>query len=81
MVEQSPELSSLVQVFKTSLEYKGNVLHTLSYDSQTAMGLNPSCVICDELHVWDGEAGREFFEALVSAQGARRQPLTFIITP
>ncbi len=80
MVEQSPELSQLVQIFKTVLEYKGNVLHTLSYDSQTAMGLNPSLVLCDELHVWDGEAGREFYEALVSAQGARRQPLNFIIT-
>ena len=80
MVEQSPELSSLVQLFKTSMEYKGNVLHTISYDAYTGMGLNPSCVICDELHIWEGEAGREFFEMLVSAQGARHQPLTFIIT-
>jgi phage terminase large subunit-like protein len=80
MVEQSPELRSRVRIFKTALEYKGNVLRTLSYDSQIAMGLNPSLVLCDELHVWEGESGRDFFETLVSAQGARRQPLIFIIT-
>jgi len=80
MVEQSKALSEVVSVFKTSLTYKDNTLHTLSYDAHTAMGINPSCVLMDELHTWEGEAGREFFEALVSAQGARRQPLTFIIT-
>jgi hypothetical protein len=28
MVERSPELSSLVTIYKTALEYKGNVLRT-----------------------------------------------------
>lgn len=34
----------------------------------------------DELHCWTGVAGREFFDALTSGQGARRQPLTLLIS-
>jgi len=80
MVLQNPELRSQVKILRRSMEYKGRFLRTLSYDNKIAMGLNPSTVICDELHVWESDAGREFFEALVSAQGARKQPLCFIIT-
>jgi hypothetical protein len=58
MVKRSPDLRSPVRIYKTALEYKGGVLTTLSYDSHIAMGLNPSLVLCDELHVWQGESGR-----------------------
>jgi phage terminase large subunit-like protein len=52
----------------------------LSSDSRTAHGLNASAVICDELHVWTKPDARELYEALVTSQGARRQPINIAIT-
>ena len=52
----------------------------IAHEAKTAHGTNPSAVICDELHCWTGTAGEEFFEALTSGQGARRQPLTLMLT-
>lgn len=42
-------------------------------------GLNPHCVVLDELHAWR-EHHRPFFDTMVTASGARRQPLLIIIT-
>ena len=42
-------------------------------------GLNPHCVVLDELHAWR-EHHRPFFDTMVTASGARRQPLLVIIT-
>lgn len=42
-------------------------------------GLNPHNVVLDELHAWR-EHHRPFFDTMVTASGARRQPLLLIIT-
>ena len=55
-------------------------MKALASDSRTAHGLNASAVICDELHVWTKPDARELYEALITSQGARRQPLNIAIT-
>ena len=55
----------------------GNTLFVISGDAHRAHGLNPSCVIMDELHTWKD---RRLFDALNSAFGARKTPLTLMIS-
>ncbi len=49
----------------------------LSSDDKTGDGLNPHCVLVDELHAWRDPA---LWNVLNSALGARSQPLFFQIT-
>lgn len=42
-------------------------------------GLNPHCVVMDELHAWR-EFHREFYNTMVTGSGSRDQPLISIIT-
>ena len=49
----------------------------IAAESHTAHGLNPSAVIFDELHA---QPDRELWDTLVTAMGARRQPLLVAIT-
>lgn len=46
-------------------------------DGDTTDGLNPHCIIADELHAWKTEG---FWQVLDSALGARAQPLFFQIS-
>ena len=57
----------------------GGVLRALSSEGKGKHGFNPSTVIIDEFHVW-GAAEQELYDALTTGSGARRQPLTIIIT-
>jgi phage terminase large subunit-like protein len=57
----------------------GGVLRALSSEGKGKHGLNPSTVIIDEFHVW-GSPEQELYDALTTGSGARRQPLTIIIT-
>jgi phage terminase large subunit-like protein len=58
----------------------GSKLRALSSDAKKAHGLSPSVVILDELAQWGTGAGRALYDALTTASGARRSPLTIIIS-
>lgn len=49
----------------------------LASDSETLDGLNPHCVVCDELHEW---TDRTLWDVIEDAFGSRSQPLMFVIT-
>lgn len=79
MVERSPALKRFA-----TLRQKAIVCHRLdSYfkplgaDSDTLDGLNPHGHVCDELHA---HKTRGIWDVMATAMGARRQPLTFVIT-
>jgi len=57
-----------------------SVLKALSADGGLAHGLNPTAIIADELHVWEGKRGRELWEALVTSFGGREEPLLLCIS-
>ncbi len=57
----------------------GSVFKALSSDAKKAHGLNPTVVIMDELAQWGDGVGRRLYDALTTGQGARRDPITFII--
>lgn len=79
MVAASPELARLVARYKLNLSVDGTAskFEPMSSDDKTADGLNPHCVLVDELHA---HKTRALLDVLDTALGARRQPLLWIIT-
>jgi phage terminase large subunit-like protein len=79
MVGQSPALSNLYEITKTSLFCPANmaVFRALSGEAYGKHGLSPSCNIGDEAHAWRNAQLHTF---LVQGMGARRQPLDLTIS-
>ena len=79
MVRKSPALAKRITARRDnlSIERTDSKYEPLGADADTADGLNPSGLILDEIHAWKG---REFWDVLDTAMGARRQPLKFCIT-
>jgi phage terminase large subunit-like protein len=78
-VEASPRIASLCQVMRDSIIVKetGAVFRVLSSDAPKQHGLNPSCVVIDELHAHENG---DLYEALVTADLAREETLVVSIT-
>jgi phage terminase large subunit-like protein len=78
-VRRSPGWADYVRVRVKEIDHdkSGGKWRPLGSDSGTLDGLNPSCVIADELHAWPDRA---LWDVLNSAFGARRQPLFLQIT-
>ncbi len=83
-VRSSKTLSKRLKVIEYSkriIDTKtGSILRALSADGGLAHGLNPTAIIADELHVWEGKRGRELWEALQTGFGAREEPLLLVIS-
>lgn len=79
MVESSPQLQRLAEVFKRSITVPStrSSYKVLSADAYTKHGLNAHGVIFDELHA---QPNRELWDVLTTSMGARRQPLLVAIT-
>lgn len=79
MVEGSPQLQRLSEVFKRSIVIPStrSSYRVLSADAYTKHGLNAHGVIFDELHA---QPTRELWDVLTTSMGARRQPLLVAIT-
>jgi len=79
MVEASGPLSKLADPYKRSIVVPStrSTYRVLSADAFTKHGLNAHGVVVDELHV---QPNRELVDVLVTATGARQQPLVVLIT-
>jgi len=81
MVRRSPQMAKALKLEAQ----RHRIIHhpslskmmPLSADARTLEGLDIHCAIVDELHV---HRTREVWDVLMSATGARRQPLIFAIT-
>lgn len=79
MVLASPALLQHCEVQRNAIKVRGGgVYKVIAADAPRQHGLNPSCVVIDELHAH--EDGGELYYALRTALGARRQPLVVSIT-
>lgn len=58
----------------------GSTFKALSSDAKKSHGLSPSVVIIDELAQWGDGSGRALYDALITAGGARKEPITFVIS-
>jgi phage terminase large subunit-like protein len=79
IVKRSPGYSSRLTVRVKEVRHNAtdSVCKPLGSDSDTLDGLNPFCVIKDELHAWKD---RRLWDIMEDGFGARSQPLDFIIT-
>ncbi len=79
MVEASPTLRALTKVYRRELVVPatGSRYKVISSEAYSKHGLNLSACVIDELHAWPS---RDLYDVLTTSMGARRQPLTFIIT-
>jgi len=82
MVRNDPELSDICRIIdstKTILvrDDPNCFYKAISADAGTQDGINPSCVVFDELH---RQKTRDLWDVLTYGSDTRRQPLTFAIT-
>lgn len=77
-IEINPILLDSVKIYKDEIivPSTGSIYKVLSADAPTAHGLNPSCVIFDEL--WN-QPNRDLYDALTQSP-TRREPLSFVVT-
>ena len=81
--ERSPTLSLVTECFDREIlvpTMPGARLRRVAAAAGTNDGQNISAVICDELHEWASEKGRNVWNVLTNGTGARRQPLVLQIT-
>lgn len=80
MVRQAPALSkhSAIRHHRILFPNTGSKIIPLGSDKPFD-GLNPHAILLDELHAWK-DHHRPFFDTMVTACGARRQPLLVILT-
>lgn len=83
IIRLSPELSSIIKIIPSKKQLIGLPMNTtytaLSADAKTAHGGSPLIVIVDELGQVVGPRS-DFFDALVTSQGAHKNPLMVIIS-
>lgn len=84
MIRQSPELSKLladghIEIFKDAIYYAptSSVFQCITKAADTKHGFNAHGLIVDELHA---HKNRELWDVLTTSTGARRQPMTIVIT-
>lgn len=85
MVDKSPILSKRLRVLrgtKTIIKRDDpeSFYKAISADGNLQDGINPHCVIADELHRWKVAKALDLWEILERGGIARRQPLMFAIT-
>jgi phage terminase large subunit-like protein len=80
MAAMSPHLKKLVDSRVSQLLYSHSNSYIQALGSDKAFdGLNPHCVLFDELHAWR-ELHRPFYDTLTTGSAARTQPLRVVIT-
>ena len=79
MILSSPELASVCEVQRNVIRCSRNQgeARVVSADAGLQQGLNPSLVICDELHVLKNS---DLWDALTLGSATRNQPLTIGIS-
>ena len=77
MIEASPILTKHCKIFRDSVTFKNSFYRVISADAGTKHGFNAHAILIDELHA---QKTRELFDVLTTSTGARRQPLTILIT-
>lgn len=77
-IERNPILFDSVKIYKDEIVVPStnSIYKVLSADAPTNHGLNPSCVIFDEL--WN-QPNRDLYDALTQSP-VRKEPLTLVVT-
>jgi phage terminase large subunit-like protein len=81
MVRRDPELAARLEVIPSRRRIlhhaSGSAYKVLASDAPSALGVNASGIVMDELAAWPV---RDLYDVMSSRTGSRRAPLTLIIT-
>jgi len=80
MCANNAQLAGHGKVLRNTIEYKNSFYKAISAEANTKHGFNAHAVILDELHVFNGDSGRELYNVLKTSTGARTQPMVIAIT-
>ena len=83
MCSLSPTLQQLTQPFDKEIlipSLPRARMRNVTSKSGTNDGLNAKAILCDELHEWKGQRGRDLYQVLKGATGARPNGITIAIT-
>ena len=82
MIQRVPALNKRAKKRRTDIYLpKENVtLEPIAFASKKSDGFNPQMTTFDEFAAWEGEAGLKMYNVMLSAGGARKQPLYFAIS-
>lgn len=80
MVKKSPRLARMADCRVVQINFPSTNSYIRPLGSDRAFdGLNPHCIVLDELHAWK-EQNRPFYDTITTGSAARSQPLRFTIT-
>lgn len=81
-VDNEPAFTKRTRRRKNDLfvEASNTTIKKIAFNERKADGYNPHLTVCDEGSSWPGLRGLKQYEVMVSGTGARRQPLTLMIT-
>jgi len=83
MCELSPTLRQLTQAMDKEIQVPSLPrarMKNVASKAGTQDGLNANAILCDELHEWKGQRGRDLYQVLKGATGARPNGITIAIT-
>lgn len=82
MILFNPELQKVLEPYRKEIRLKGRpgFLKTLTSDGGSNHGLNPSLILCDEIHAWNEVKGPDLWEALRTSMAARPSQMIAITT-
>lgn len=82
MLLKAPALAKRVKKRQTDIYMPStnSSTQTLAFNAKKSDGFNPHLTVADELASWPAAAGRQQYEVMKSALGARSQPLLLSIT-
>jgi phage terminase large subunit-like protein len=82
MILFNPELQKVLEPYRKEIRLKGKpgFLKTLTSDGGSNHGLNPSLILCDEIHAWNEVKGPDLWEALRTSMASRPSKMVAITT-
>ena len=77
MIDRVPSLAKRMRKRRTDMYFPSwnCTLKPIAFNSKKSDGFNPSAVTYDEFAAWEGDRGLAMYNVMLSAQGARKQPL------
>lgn len=77
MIERVPSLKKRARKRRTDIYFpqKNATMKPIAFNSKKSDGFNPQMVTFDEFGAWEGERGIAMYNVMLSAEGARKEPL------
>ena len=82
MIDRVPSLARRARKRRTDVYIPewNCTLKPIAFSSKKSDGFNPQMVTFDEFGAWEGEQGLKMYDVMLSAEGAREQPLNIAIS-